>query len=341
MHRALLLCLLLSPLAAGAHQASVSFSELEVHDAKVDGTLRFALADLRPQIDVQPLNAAALSRLLLESFVVKSSGLVCALQPGAQAALDGDDGVALTAHWQCPRLVEELSVRVGFLDTFPTGAVHLSRIRFGPDEISQRVAQAEEPSFEARYVHSARSEVLRFVRLGLVHIFTGYDHLAFLLGLLLLGGSVRRLAGVVSAFAVAHSITLALAVLGLVVPSPPTASAMIAGSVIFVGLEDLWALRKDRTEAALRRRWAIAFVFGLVHGFGFGAALRELQLPRALLAAGLVSFNLGLEAGQVCVVLLMQPVLYKLRAYKNFAPGAALCVAALGAFWLSRSLLGM
>jgi hydrogenase/urease accessory protein HupE len=341
MHKALLLCLLLSPLAAGAHQASVSFSELEIHDAKVDGTLRFALADLRPQIEVEPLNAAALSRLLLESFVVKSSGLACVLQPGTQAVLDGEDGVALTAHWQCPRLVEELSVRVGFLDTFPAGAAHLSRIRFGPDEISQRVAQAEEPSFEARYVHSARSEVLRFMRLGLAHIFTGYDHLAFLLGLLLLGGSVRRLAGIVSAFTIAHSITLALAALGVLVPSPPIVGPMIAASIVFVGLEDLWALRKGRTENALRHRWAIAFAFGLVHGFGFASALRELQLPRTLLAAGLVSFNLGIEAGQVCIVLLVLPVLYKLRAYKNFAPGAAICVAALGAFWLIRRLLWM
>jgi len=341
MRRALPLGLLLLPLASGAHQASVSFSELEVHDAKVDGTLRFALADLRPQLSIDPLNAAALSRLLLESFVVKASGQPCALQPGAQAALDGEDGVALTAHWQCPRLVEELSVRVGFLDTFPTGAAHLSRIRFGPDEISQRVAQAEEPSFEARYVRSTKSELFRFVRLGVTHIFTGYDHLAFLLGLLLLGGSLKRLIGIVTAFTVAHSITLALAALDVLAPSPRIVEPLIAASIVFVGLEDLWALRKNRQEGALRHRWMITFAFGLVHGFGFASVLRELRLPRALLATSLVSFNLGVEAGQICIVLLALPILRKLRTSKNFAPGAASCVAALGAFWLIQRLFWM
>ena len=340
MLRALAALLLLFPLAAAAHQTSVSFSELNVHDAAVDGTLRFALADLRPQLAVDPknLDAASLSRLLLEPFVLKASGQPCALQPGAQAAPDGDDGVALTARWQCAVSIEELSVRVGFLDQFPSGAAHLSRIKFGEGEISQRVAQAEEPTFEVKYVRSVKTEFFRFLLLGIEHIFTGYDHICFLIGLLLLGGSLKRLIGIVTAFTVAHSITLALAALNVLAPSPKIVEPLIAASIVFVGLEDLWALRASRAESALRHRWMITFAFGLVHGFGFASVLRELQLPRAVLATGLVSFNLGVESGQICIVLLALPILRKLRTFKQFAPMAACCVAALGAFWLIQRL---
>jgi hydrogenase/urease accessory protein HupE len=338
--RALLAALLLCALPAAAHQTSVSFSELDVHDAAVDGILRFALADVRPQLAVDPkkLDAASLSRLLLEPFVLKASGQACPLQPGAQVSADGDDGIALTAHWRCPVSIEALSVRVGFLDQFPSGAAHLSRIRFGEGAVSQRVAQAEEPSFEVRYERSVKSEFFRFLRLGIEHIFTGYDHICFLIGLLLLGGSLRRLIGIVTAFTVAHSITLALAALNVLSPSPRIVEPLIAASIVFVGLEDLWALRAARSESALRHRWMITFAFGLVHGFGFAAVLRELQLPRAVLATGLVSFNLGVEAGQICIVIVALPLLRKLRGIKNFAPIAACCVAALGAFWLIQRL---
>jgi hydrogenase/urease accessory protein HupE len=326
--------------AAAAHQASISYSELEVRGARIDGTLRFALVDLRPQIAVDPhlLDAPALSRLLLEPFVIRSSGAPCPLQPGASAAPDGEDGVALTAHWLCPAPVEQLSVRAGFMEWMPPGAAHLSRIRFGPDELSQRVAQADEPSFEARRARGAGSEFVRFLRLGIAHIFTGYDHIAFLVGLLLLGGSLKRLVGIVTAFTVAHSITLALAALDVFAPSPRIVEPLIAASIVFVGLEDLWALRQGRSETALRHRWMITFAFGLVHGFGFASVLRQLELPRAALATGLVSFNLGVEVGQVCIVLLALPLLRRLRSVKRFAPSAAACVAALGAFWLVQRL---
>ncbi|HEX4383134.1 MAG TPA: HupE/UreJ family protein [Myxococcales bacterium] len=338
--RRLAAALLFCALPAAAHQTSVSFSELDVHDAAVDGTLRFALADLRPQLAVDPknLDAASLSRLLLEPFVLKTSGQACALQPGVQVAADGDDGIALTARWLCPVSIEALSVRVGFLDQFPSGAAHLSRIRFGEGAVSQRVAQAEEPSFEVRYERSVKAEFFRFLRLGIEHIFTGYDHICFLIGLLLLGGSLRRLIGIVTAFTVAHSITLALAALNLLSPSPRIVEPLIAASIVFVGLEDLWALRAARAESALRHRWMITFAFGLVHGFGFASVLRELQLPRAVLATGLVSFNLGVETGQICIVIVALPLLRKLRTFKSFAPIAACCVAALGAFWLMQRL---
>lgn len=332
----------LCPLAALAHQNSLSYSELTVRGARVEGRLRFSLADLRTQLPVDPaaLPAAALSRLLLDSFVLKISGRPCALQPGATAAMDGADGVALQAAWLCPAPAEELSVRVGFLDSFPIGHTHLSRIDFGPGEVSQRVAQVEEPSFEARRSRSMGHEFARFLRLGVEHIFTGADHVAFLIGLLLLGGSLRTLVKIVTAFTLAHSVTLALAALEVVAPPPRVVEPLIAASIVFIGVENLLALRRGASASALRHRWLVTLGFGLVHGFGFASALRELQLPRAVLATGLVSFNLGVECGQLVIVAAALPLLTWLRQFRPFAPAASACIAGMGAVWLTQRLIG-
>jgi hydrogenase/urease accessory protein HupE len=336
-----LVLLLLAPSAALAHQISVSFSELAVRGREVDGLLRFALPDLRTQMEIDPqhLPLPSLRRLLLESFVLKASGRPCALQPDASASLEEEDGLALRARWTCAGPVDELSVRVGFLDSFPTGHTHLSRISFGPDEVSQRAAQADEPSFEVRRSRSAAHEFRRFLLLGIGHIFTGYDHIAFLIGLLLLGGKVRELVKIVTAFTLAHSVTLALAALDVFAPSPRIVEPLIAASIVFIGVENLWALRESRAASVLRHRWMVTLAFGLVHGFGFASVLRELQLPRALLGTGLLSFNLGVECGQLAIVLVALPLLRRLRGFKSFAPAASACIAALGMVWLVRRLI--
>jgi len=326
--------------AAVAHQATVSYSELDVKGREVTGELRFALADLRTQIEIVDLRhppVPAMQRLLLDSFVVKASGQACRLQPGVTAAPDGEDGVALHASWLCPIDVEELNVRVAFLDSFPIGATHFSRIRFGPDEISQRAVQVEDPAFEARRSRSIAEEFWRFLRLGVEHIFTGYDHIAFLIGLLLLGGRLIELVKIVTAFTLAHSITLALAALNVFAPSPRIVEPLIAASIVFIGAENIWALRTRAAEKALRHRWMVTLGFGLVHGFGFASVLRGLDLPRNVLATGLVSFNLGVEVGQVCIVAIALPIVRRLH---RFAAPLSAVIAALGAFWLVQRLLG-
>lgn len=339
--RALWLLLLL-PASALAHQASVSYSELRPRGREVAGTLRFALSDLRTQARIEDPReppVPALTRILLEPFTVKASGQPCALQPGVTAGPDGEDGLALQARWLCPVDAGTLLVRAGFLEYFPPGHTHLSRIEFGAGEISQRVAQRDDPSFEVRRTRSPGGAFWRFLLLGVEHIFTGYDHVAFLIGLLLLGGSLREMVKIVTAFTVAHSITLALAALEVLTPPARAIEPLIAASILFVGAENLWALRRRRADSALRHRWLLTFAFGLVHGFGFAAVLRELHLPRAALATGLVSFNLGVECGQVCIVVVALPLLRWLQRARAFAPAASGCVAALGAFLLVARLL--
>ncbi|HZJ52638.1 MAG TPA: HupE/UreJ family protein, partial [Myxococcaceae bacterium] len=174
------------------------------------------------------------------------------------------------------------------------------------------------------------------------HIFQGADHIAFLLGVLLLGGTFRQLVGIVTAFTVAHSLTLALATVGWVVPPPRLIEPLIALSIVAVAVENLLSLRPPvsagRVRAAIAHRWRLTFAFGLVHGFGFAGALRALELPRALLAPSLLTFNLGVELGQLAIVALVWPVLRWLRGVGRVWPGgvrwASAAVAGLGVYWL-------
>ena len=337
---AVLFALALAPGAAQAHATSVSYSELTVDGHTVRGVLRFSLQDLQTQAPIDPkkLDPRVLRKLVIEPFALLAQGRPCAPPADVQAAMDGPDGVTVQGSWTCESQPERLTVRVGFIDSFPMGHTHLSKITLGAGEIAQRVAQADEPSFDVQHTTGPLQAAGRFTLLGVEHIFTGYDHIAFLVALLLLGGTLRELVRIVTAFTVAHSITLALAALEILSPSSRIVEPMIAVSIIFVGLEDLWALRARRAAAALSHRWMITFAFGLIHGFGFASVLRELQLPRKSLAIGLVTFNLGVELGQLCIVAAMLPLLAWLRRKPWFAQtgvrALAAIISALGAFWL-------
>ena len=169
-------------------------------------------------------------------------------------------------------------------------------------------------------------------RRGVHHILIGPDHLLFLFGLLLLGGGVRQLLLVVTAFTVAHSITLSLAVLDVVTPPARIVEPIIALSIIYVGVDNLMA-RGGRDM----RVW-IALVFGLIHGFGFASVLREMGLPSGALGWSLFSFNVGVEVGQLGVVLIVATILAGIRARsavagERIAVAGSILVIAAGAFW--------
>jgi hydrogenase/urease accessory protein HupE len=181
--------------------------------------------------------------------------------------------------------------------------------------------------------------VRRFLAEGVHHIFIGPDHILFIIGLLLLGGSVRQLLKIVSAFTLAHSVTLALAATGLVTPPARIVEPAIALSIVYVGAANLFggSGRHDR------RVWAAAG-FGLVHGFGFASVLRELGLPRQALAWSLFAFNVGVEIGQACIVLAVAPLLALLRSKRprlamRTVTVASLVVVAAGAYWFVQRAL--
>jgi hydrogenase/urease accessory protein HupE len=174
-----------------------------------------------------------------------------------------------------------------------------------------------------------------FLQLGIAHIWTGYDHLLFLFGLLVVCRSFRSIVIIISCFTVAHSVTLALATWNVVHLPARLVEPMIAASILFVGVENL-----ARHGAEPRGRWALTFAFGLIHGFGFANVLRDLGVGSNGhgLAMPLFSFNLGVEIGQVTIAALVLPLIWRLRRHPAFVrrgvPALSGLVAAAGLYWL-------
>ena len=221
-------------------------------------------------------------------------------------------------------------------ELFPYDPNHQTFLNFYEDAelATQAILGGSETGYE--YFAGTRQGVWavlqKFVPSGIHHILIGPDHLLFLFGLLLLGGGVRQLLLVVTAFTVAHSITLSLAVLNIVTPPARLVEPIIALSIVYVGVDNLLA-RGGRDM----RVW-IALVFGLIHGFGFASVLREMGLPGGALGWSLFSFNLGVEVGQLAVVLVVAALLGAIRARsavagQRIAVGGSIAVIAAGAFW--------
>jgi hydrogenase/urease accessory protein HupE len=201
------------------------------------------------------------------------------------------------------------------------------------ERLTPDAPEATIPETPSRWVTAAT-----YLKLGIEHILLGFDHLLFVLALLFLTEGTWRLVKTVTAFTVAHSITLALATLGVVhVPSPPV-EAVIALSIAFVAVEII-RMRQGRGSLATRSPWLVAFVFGLLHGFGFAGALSEIGLPAGQIPVALLFFNFGVEIGQLLfvgavlgLVALMQVRKRSLPTWLKLAPPYAIGTTAM--FWV-------
>ena len=208
----------------------------------------------------------------------------------------------------------------------------------------QRVIDAENPIVETPLSPTTMrvdlpSSFAKFVLLGLEHIITGYDHLLFLLGVLVVGGGLTGAVRIITSFTIAHSITLVLATFDWLRVPPAVVEPLIAASILYVGLENL--LRRNP-----KRRSLLTFVFGLVHGLGFASVLRELGIGAmgGSAAIPLVAFNLGVETGQIAVAAIVLPVVWQGSAPRPLGSGlrtvCSFLVAVAGAFWLWQRTLG-
>lgn len=180
-----------------------------------------------------------------------------------------------------------------------------------------------------------------FFILGVEHIWTGYDHILFLLALLVVSRSFRSSVAIISCFTLAHSLTLALSTLDFVQLPNALVEPLIAASIIVVGVENLW-----RRGAEPRGRWVLTFAFGLIHGFGFASVLRDIGLGRGGegVAMPLFSFNLGVEVGQIAIAAIVLPLLWQASKQEKFirlaVPALSALVAFAGFCWLlDRTLL--
>lgn len=316
---AIILTLVAPARLAFAHAFGVSSGEYRVAGNVVYGDLGMAGRELAlwlPELDANQdqaidsdeLNAGkdVVAHALTTGLTVQNQGKNCPGTLDRAWALEAEGGVVFQLHYTCSEAPTELVLALPMLESLATGHRHMARIfRGGQPQI--KVFDRAHSSWDldghasASSVSASRSLFWPMLELGVEHILTGADHLVFLFGLILVGGSFRSLLGVISAFTLAHSVTLALAALSIFAPSPRFVEPAIALSIAYVGVENLFV--KDA-----RKRWRITFPFGLIHGFGFAGALREVALSRAELPVALVSFNLGVELGQLAVLSLALPL---------------------------------
>jgi hydrogenase/urease accessory protein HupE len=338
----------------GAHPAPFSFLDVTLDGGRVGGTL--TVHDL----DAARVLGIADGARLHDAATARAHGpaLAAILQRRLRLTVDGRPAVVELS--ELTPLPDRQAVRFLIAATGPggtAGQVSVDAALFPDDPMHQTFVNVYEGgALRHQAILDARRTAMTyyagswpgvaavlatFVPAGVHHIAIGPDHLLFLVGLLLLGGSAARLAGIVTAFTLGHSVTLTLAAAGVVTLPGRVVEPAIALTLVLVGVDNLLA----GTSPAARRdlRPGMAALFGLIHGFGFAAVLREIGLPQGALGWSLFGFNLGVELGQLALVLPLALVLAWLRrqrpeAARRIAVMGSVVVALAGAWWFVQRL---
>jgi len=340
------------PSLAGAHDTSYSYADLRwgrdriwlevsVHRDDAAQVLGISAPESLMAAPFLEREATRLAGLVTSRLRVSGEGRPVPLSLARVEAKPSRHAVALTFTAALLAPVSNLSVDAAL---FPENSQHETFLNVYASDgriLAQQVLTKSHASVDVYAAGPAGVLAVlgTFIQTGIHHIFIGPDHILFIVGLLLLGGSLSRVLRVATAFTLAHSITLALAVLGVVRLPGRVIEPLIALSVVYVGFENL---RTHPGSPDWRTR--IAFAFGLIHGFGFASVLRDFGLPQGALAWSLLGFNLGVEIGQVCIVLAVVPLLAGLRAgWPRLASRAiaagSLGIVCTGGFWFVERVL--
>ena len=364
MTRWLLSLLLLVAVPAWAHQSSEAYLSYRVSGADVEQRLDIALRDLDRDLALDADGDGALSwgevrtrwpdiaRLAAANLRFTADGATCraldAPTPQLDEHSDGTHAVLLT-HWHCPAAVHQLALDYRLFATTDAGHRGLARLvgAAGEPLVLTPGAPPQRLSLESRGFAG-------FVIEGMAHIASGLDHVLFLVTLLLVavwrrdgpGWAPRASARsafaetlrLVTAFTLAHSVTLGLAASGVIDPPSRWVESLIALTVLLAALDNIRPFVPGP-------RWSMVAVFGLVHGVGFAGPLKDLGLRGAELVLPLLGFNLGVELGQLTVVALLLPLALALRnraAYRRWiVPGGSGVIAVLATLWLAERSLAL
>jgi hypothetical protein len=312
----------LTPATASAHALSPSLLSLrESSDGAVEVTWKTPLLRL-PGVELRPVLPVD-----------------CTVSAPAELTEESD---SMTARWRvaCPTsgLVGR-QIGVEGLGAAKTDA--LLHVELADGRVIDTVLRAREPTFAVPDREDAIAVARRYVELGVDHIASGYDHLLFVLGLLLLVRGGRALIATITSFTLGHSITLSLAALGLARVASAPVEALIAFSIFLLAVE---LARSDRGSRLWERPWVMAMMFGFLHGLGFAGALREAGLPQGAIPLALLCFNVGIELGQLAFVAMALVVYRAARALALPIPewGRTLAVYTIGslaAFWMIERAL--
>lgn len=328
-----------------AHPSPFSYLDLRINQGELVVVLSAHTLDFAHDLNVEQADAL-LSPLFIETkkteilnllrsrFALTADGLSIDLellriepQPDRQA-------LALHLRFQSTSMPGVIGIRCALFPYDPQHQTFLNIYESGAlthQEIFDKDRTTIEYFTGSR--QGAAAVVKKFISAGIQHIFIGPDHILFIVGLLLLGGSLLRLLTIVTAFTLAHSLTLSLAALDLLSPPPSLIEPVIALSIVYVGIDNLMWKKGDRDV----RAW-IAFSFGFIHGFGFAGVLKEFGLPSQSLGWSLFAFNVGVEIGQVCIVVVVAVLLAALRKRNEVAGRRVMILGSVvvilaGSYW--------
>ena len=339
----------LQAVPAAAHPAPFSYLDVQVGPQAIDAAIVLHVFDLGHDLKVEPAErflemTFAQSRLtdlvalITARLEVAADGRTLAATVVGVEPLPDRQSVRVTLRYAMAALPGSVAIE-GTM--FPYDAEHQTFINlYEGDALSQAIIDVGRTRFDyfTGSIQGRRAIVATFVPAGIEHILIGPDHILFLAGLLLLGGTWRRLGLIVTGFTAGHSVTLSLAALNVVRPPPNLVEPAIALSIIYVGADNL--LKRDGRDM---RVW-IALGFGLIHGFGFAGVLREMDLPARALGWSLFSFNAGVEIGQLLIVLVLASAIMLVRIHsemfaRRLVVAGSVAVISAGAFWFVERTL--
>ena len=354
---------LLLSLPAWAHKPSDSYLSLSIQNDRVEGQWDIALRDLDNAIGLDSDGSGEITwgevrnkhdeivSYALSHLDLSAGGQSCKAHMLEQLIEHHTDGAysVLRFRSNCNETIGQL--RVDYRLLFEVDAQHKGLLRLTQGgQTSTAIFSRESPAQEFSVAERSRwAESMQFIHEGIWHIWLGFDHVLFLLALLLPAVLIRaegcwqaagefssvcwNVLSIVTAFTVAHSLTLSLAALDVVRLPSRLVESTIAASVVLAGLGNLYPMMTSR-------RWMIAFGFGLIHGFGFAAVLMDLGLPQHSLLLSLVSFNVGVEIGQLAIVAAFLPLAYLIRrswTYPRFIlTGGSVAVIAIALVWFTE-----
>jgi hydrogenase/urease accessory protein HupE len=329
-----------------AHDPGLSTATVRLTSSRLEVVLVFAGADAaeiagfsrgtdgKQALSSSPQGVAALRKKAPDALEVNFDDKSVAVKE-TRCRFDGSDNATVYLEYPVPSF-STMVIRSKWLSVLPPGHRQFFTLQDADDRVlTERMlsANTDTVTIEAEPSAPRINSFADFLVLGVKHIWTGYDHLLFLFGLLIVTRNFSSSVKIITCFTLAHSITLAVATLSLVQISSRYVEPLIAVSIVYVGVENL--LRGDDPKG----RWLLTFAFGLIHGFGFASVLRELGVGAngTSIAVPLVSFNLGVELGQLVIAGLALPIIWRLRARPMFlqrwVPACSVLVAALGSYW--------
>ena len=350
VRRSVLLLLTGGAFLARAHQPGLSTVFVDLGSNRISAQVIVAWQELENAVPLDSNRDRALSdeefaaaktrlRQLAEVAVsIESDGRMLALKAPAEVQREDTTGLRFNLLFEFPP-TRVLTIHSEIIAELQRGHSQIVTVRSanpaGTNTLGEYVLERDKPVVDvplfALEGKEPRSAVSQFLLLGVEHILTGWDHLAFLFGLLVIGGTLKDSVKIITSFTLAHSLSLALATLNIISIRSSIVEPLIAASIVYVGFENI--LRDN-----FSKRWMLTFAFGLIHGCGFASALREVGVGAngSSVVTPLVCFNLGVEAGQLAIAAVMLPLIWKLKPAfpKRWLPVTSVGLIVIGSYFL-------